>query len=629
MKLLVKIALFGLLFTSCKSLQTTTQTSTTNLININLVDIKNDKVQVDFTLNAPKKDTLIYYMPKTVPGTYSSDNYGQFLEDFKAFDNNGNLLPTEQLDQNSWRITKASKLKHLSYLVNDSFDSEYKINEDDRLFSPAGTNILAENNFVLNLHGFVGYFKEFQNKPYSITINHPKDIIAATSTETKPIAHKNTSEKTTDTYNYNRYANVTDEPIIYGKLDNVTFKINDIEVLLSVYSPNNIHSAASILPSMEKMMTAQKHFMGNINSTKKYSILLYLSTLTQNDAHGFGALEHNNSTVVVLPETMSLERLEKSMIDVVSHEFFHIITPLTVHSEEIHNFDYYEPKMSEHLWMYEGTTEYFAQLFQVYEGLISEKEFLTRINTKIKNSYEFDDRMSFTEMSKNILSEPYKANYINVYEKGALISMCIDIIIREQSNGEKGILNLMKELSTKYGANKAFKDNELIDTVISLTYPEVGEFLNKHVIGTTPINYQEYLKKVGLVYGDETTETDYLVNNDIPYLSAKRDENKIYFNNSSKYNTFLESLKIMPNDVLLAINNKKFDLNNAHYLFKLSKEWKVGNTINMIIERGGVELLTNTVIKKTPTVTSKSILNFKQSLITNKQQLTKKAWLNK
>ena len=627
MKLLVKIALFGLLFTSCKSLQTT-ESTITNSVNIDLFNIKEDKVPVNFTLSAPTKDTLIYYMPKTVPGTYSSDNYGQFIEDFNAIDQNGNSLPVNQLDKNSWQITNATKLKSINYLVNDSFDTEYKIREEDRLFSPAGTNILEKNNFVLNLHGFVGYFKEYQNKQYSIAINHPKNLVAATSSKITPNKLKSSIEEEVDLFYYDRYANVTDDPIIYGQLDNITFKINDIEVLLSVYSPNKIHTAKSLLPAMQKMMTAQKHFMGAINSTKKYSILLYLSTLDKYDAHGFGALEHNNSTVVILPETMPLERLEKSMIDVVSHEFFHIITPLTVHSEEIHDFDYYEPKMSQHLWMYEGTTEYFAQLFQVYEGLISEKEFLNRINTKIRNSKEFDDTMSFTEMSKNILKEPYKDSYINVYEKGALISMCIDIIIREQSNGTKGILDLMKDLSSKYGANKAFKDNELINTVTTLTYPEVGSFLNTHVVGTTPINYQEYLKKVGLTYGNITTETDYFINNEVPYLSANRDENKIYFNNSSKYNSFLEDLKILPNDVLLAINNKKFDLNNARHLFKLSQEWKIGNTINMMIERGGVELLTNTVITKKPTVTSKSIIKSKKESITDKTTSTKKAWLN-
>jgi predicted metalloprotease with PDZ domain len=52
------------------------------------------------------------------------------------------------------------------------------------------------------------------------------------------------------------------------------------------------------------------------------------------------------------------------MMDVVSHEFFHIVTPLSIHSKEIHIL-IIMTKMSEHLWMYEGVTEYFANLFQI------------------------------------------------------------------------------------------------------------------------------------------------------------------------------------------------------------------------------------------------------------------------
>jgi predicted metalloprotease with PDZ domain len=51
-----------------------------------------------------------------------------------------------------------------------------------------------------------------------------------------------------------------------------------------------------------------------------------LSSLTEEDAKGFGALEHPTATTVVLPEVMPKEELVKSMMDVVSHEFFHIIT---------------------------------------------------------------------------------------------------------------------------------------------------------------------------------------------------------------------------------------------------------------------------------------------------------------
>jgi hypothetical protein len=41
----------------------------------------------------------------------------------------------------------------------------------------------------------------------------------------------------------------------------------------------------------------------------------------------FWSTEHPTATTVVLPEVMSKEELVKSMMDVVSHEFFHIVTP--------------------------------------------------------------------------------------------------------------------------------------------------------------------------------------------------------------------------------------------------------------------------------------------------------------
>ena len=60
-------------------------------------------------------------------------------------------------------------------------------------------------------------------------------------------------------------------------------------------------------------------------------------------------------------------------------------------------------------------------------------------------------------MSENVLEEPYATNYNNVYQKGALIGMCMDILLREESNGQRSMLSLMKELSNKYGQNRPFK----------------------------------------------------------------------------------------------------------------------------------------------------------------------------
>ena len=59
---------------------------------------------------------------------------------------------------------------------------------------------------------------------------------------------------------------------------------------------------------------------------------------------------------------------QKPFVDNAAHEFFHIVTPLSIHSEEIQYFDFNQPKMSEHLWLYEGSTEYHAHMVQEKYG---------------------------------------------------------------------------------------------------------------------------------------------------------------------------------------------------------------------------------------------------------------------
>jgi predicted metalloprotease with PDZ domain len=378
--------------------------------------------------------------------------------------------------------------------VNDTFDME---RGSSRPFPPSGTNI-HPNNYVLNLHGFIGYFDSLKNNQYKLDVVAPTDFVRSSALQEVNTVASTDGKSISSSYYAPRYFDIIDNPMMYGKFGIEEFKVGNITIVLSVYSPNKLHSATSLKESMYKMMNAQKTYLGDINSTQRYDIYVYLSDGIEDTSTEFGALEHHRSTVVVMPERMQEQALAKSMIDIVAHEFFHIVTPLTVHSENIHYFDYNFPTYSKHLWMYEGVTEYFAHHFQVYEGLISESEFYRNIVRKIHISKRFNDSMSFTKMSENIIEQPYASNFNNVYEKGALIGMCLDILIREESNGDRSMLSLMKELSLNYGTNKPFKDDEIIEEIISMTYPSVGNFLKTHVIGTTPINYQEFFDKVGL-----------------------------------------------------------------------------------------------------------------------------------
>lgn len=573
-------------------------------VTIDLVNVKDDKVMV--TIDPGKftgTQTTTFFIPNTVPGTYSMDNYSRFIEDVRAYNYLGKELLVAQKSDNSWIIDNSQDLDKITYWVNDSFDVE----GEEGIFSPAGTNILEGENFLLNLHGFVGYFENLEEQPYKLIINRPANLVAGTSMPLSGSAvHPKNQSTITDSYLGSRYFDVIDNPIMYSYPDTTHIKLGDMNVLLHVYSPNKVYTSQTIKPEVEKMMRAQKNFLGDIDNTSNYAILLYLANPENIDAQGYGALEHHTSTVVVLPETMPLSNLNKTMTDVVSHEFFHILTPLNVHSKEIHYFDYNDPQMSQHLWMYEGVTEYFAHLFQVNQGLISEQEFYSRIAGKIASSANYDDTVPFTVLSQNILNEPYKSDFYNVYLKGALIGMALDIRLRELSKGEKGILSLMKDLSSIYGKDRPFVDDELIPQIVKMTYPEISYFFDTYVTGETPIPYEEFLSKVGVEMEESIINTSYFIKGQIPYIDAKPQTGELFFRENIALNSFLKDMGVENGDIIKSVGDINYDVNNVYELIMISQSWEEGDDLNMVVIRDGEEVKLSAVISQ-PTDTEKII----------------------
>jgi predicted metalloprotease with PDZ domain len=556
-------------------------------VTMDLVNVVDDKVMVTVDPGIFTASQATFYIPKTVPGTYSVDNYGKFIENLKAYNYLGDEMLLVKTNENSWMIDNAQDLDKITYWVNDSFD----VQGEEGIFSPAGTNIAVGKNFMLNLHGFVGYFRDQEEQPYKLIINRPKNLIAGTSMPlSRSIAKAGEPTTIIDSYNLTRYFDVIDNPIMYAAPDTTHINIQDMKVLVHVYSPNNVYTSKSIKPGIEKMINAQKNFLGEIDNTSNYSILLYLANPGETDAKGFGALEHHTSTVVVLPETMPLESLNQTMTDVVSHEFFHILTPLNVHSNEVHYFNYNDPEMSQHLWMYEGVTEYFAHLFQVNQGLIDNEEFYNRMSSKIEGAKNFDDTVPFTVMSKNILQEPYKDDYYNVYLKGALIGMALDIRLRELSNGEHGILKLMQDLSKRYGKDKPFEDDELIPQIVELTYPEIKEFFSSYVTGEQPIPYEDFFARVGVEMKETKVPTTYFLKGQIPYIDGNPETGELFFRENIKLNSALEELGVQNGDFIKSVNGIDYNVQNVYDLVMKSQSWQEGEDIVMVVKRDGKEI---------------------------------------
>jgi predicted metalloprotease with PDZ domain len=340
---------------------------------------------------------------------------------------------------------------------------------------------------------------------------------------------------------------------MYSKPDTAIIKVANAEVLIGSYSPNSKVTAKEIAESIKEVLMAQTEYLGGKLPVDKYAFIFYF---TDKPILSYGALEHSYSSLYYMPE-MTIDQMNQQLRDFAAHEFFHIVTPLTVHSQEIENFDFNNPKMSQHLWMYEGVTEYFAGNVQVKYGLISPEEYLHVLQEKMTTSDQFKNDVPFTDISKFTLDQ-YHDQYYNVYQKGALIGLCLDIKLRKLSGGKYSLRNLMLDLSQKFGKNKAFNDDQLFDEITKMTYPEIGEFFNRYVKGNEKLPLQETFSDVGISYQEEEKYEDYTlgIGNENIGVTQIDGKPKLQISSTKTLNAMGQKLGFQEGDVLIKINGQ-------------------------------------------------------------------------
>lgn len=530
---------------------------------VDITNVSEDKVYVELDPPKIRKKEIIFYLPKIVPGTYSIADYGRMVSDLKAYDKRGREMEIERLDDNSWKIKNAKKLAKIGYWVEDTFDTDQ---EGPSIFQPAGTNIEEGKNFIVNTSGFFGYFEGMKKKEFELSFIRPNGFYGATGMKalsegdmlsgkisleaTKPSA----ANSVVDRFSAGDYDKLVDSPLMYSKADTAIVRVGNTDVLVASYSPNNVVTAKEIAATMKEVLAAQFEYLGGKLPVDKYAFIFYF---TDQPVTSYGALEHSYSSLYYMPEA-PIARMNQQLRDFAAHEFFHIVTPLNVHSEEIDNFDFNDPKLSQHLWMYEGMTEYFAGNVQVKYGLITPEQYLNVLRGKILQAGRYNDTLPFTVMSKGTLDE-HASQYGNVYQKGALIGMALDIKLRKLSGGAYGTQDLMAQLSERYGKNAAFRDDELFGVITEMTYPEIGEFFATHVAGNEPLPYAELFREVGVNFQESGTAKTYSLGVNQANITVAQHEGKqmLAIFNSQSLDEMGKALGLKDGDILYKMNGEE------------------------------------------------------------------------
>lgn len=538
---------------------------------VDLRNVEDDKLQIELITPPIKASSIKFFMPKIIPGTYMFSDFGRFVSEFNAFDASGNALTVSHPDGNTWEIADAKKLHKITYRVMDTFDADV---DGPTVFGMSGTNFEAKENFVLDVSGLFGYFEGMKEQPFEVKISKPEDFYGSTALIAK------SADKTTDTYQLENYGRLIDSPMLYCQPDTATVQVGNTQVLVSVYYESDRNVAPKIAAAFSKLLAAQAQFLGGTLPVNKYAFLMHFQKPGEFRV-GQGALEHSYSSLYHLTEG-PLDQMMPFLVDIAAHEFFHILTPLNLHSEEIRYFDFNEPKLSQHLWLYEGVTEYFAHQAQITGDIMPMDRYLSNMNQKIVASQTYyTDNLSFTEMSKQC-ADKYAEEYANVYQKGALIGLCLDIKLRQLSNGKEGLVDLISDLTRKYGKDKPFKDDKLFKDIRKMRGKEIEAFFQTYVEGDTPIPYGEFLSLVGIDYKGPEEFMDFSVGN----LSYDPASGSMMVFNENDLDAFGKAMGFKRGDRILKFNGKAIPKQGiGAFINQLKAEMKEGEEFESTVVR--------------------------------------------
>jgi predicted metalloprotease with PDZ domain len=214
-----------------------------------------------------------------------------------------------------------------------------------------------------------------------------------------------------------------------------------------------------------------------------------------------GGMEHANGTAINVNS-------EAQLASVSAHEFFHLWNVKRIRPASLEPIDYTREQFTRALWFAEGVTSTYGRYAQVRSGLWSKQDFYAELAQQINEleSRPANKWQSAEQSSLDTWLDKY--DYYNgpefsvsYYTKGQVLGDLLDILIRDRTNNERSLDDVMRKMNEDFAENgKTYRDS--LD--VRLTAEEVAggsfdDFFRKYIANAEPLPYQSVLAKAGLL----------------------------------------------------------------------------------------------------------------------------------
>jgi predicted metalloprotease with PDZ domain len=302
------------------------------------------------------------------------------------------------------------------------------------------------------------------------------------------------------------YDTIVDAPVELGHLTVRRFQVGDAiySIVLDFRDPS--FALGSLEALLRRIIRYQVGMWGAKAPYAEYQFQFH-------DGPGFG-LEHLTSTTLAVP-TVFLRMQGPGVFDsLYAHEYFHVWNVKRLRPKQLGPFDYTQPVRTKALWLCEGITDYYADVTCWRTGIWSDGKFLATMQDEIQRLQTTPARLMETVEASSwaAFDRGYDGlgtqQYVDYYNKGKLIGLVFDLVIRDRTRGERSLDDVMRGLYAKYALpNPGYDDDALAKEFSDIAGFDFRPLFEKYVSGVEELPFAEALATIGVRYTPGESDT--------------------------------------------------------------------------------------------------------------------------
>ncbi|GAA4356438.1 M61 family metallopeptidase [Kangiella marina] len=456
--------------------------------------------EVTLHLDKVDADGQLLYMPNWIPGSYMVRDFSKHIQWIRA-ENKKGRLELGRVDKSTWKLPPSSSAVTVVYQVY-AWD-----------LSVRGAHLDQTHGFFNGTCVFLAVSGR-EDETCHVDINRPdgEDYVHwRLATGLKPI--EGTSEFAFGRYQAADYDELIDCPVEMSDFRLISFEACGVPHYMALTGRHQVDEKR-LADDLTRICEHHIDFFGGSAPMDRYIFMTYVL------GSGFGGLEHRNSTALHCSrEDLPLESDEpgkvkdtyQTFLDLCSHEYFHTWNVKRIKPAEFLPYDTQNESYTELLWAFEGITSYYDNLALAQTACIDKEEYLTRLAKTLTSVRRSKGRLiqTVTDSSFDAWTKFYKQDenapnaVVSYYTKGAEISVCLDLLIRQKTDWKKSLKDIMGRLWNEYGKVDKGVENDTIQTLVLEETPEtshqaIKDFFEAALYTTDELPTASLLKAVGV-----------------------------------------------------------------------------------------------------------------------------------